>query len=166
MCHWTQHFILRQLIQKLWMFSVSMSSKYHHTHPIQEKEYLEKLKIELENSLPVKKIFSLSSFFFPLDFTSLLYSVQQFFWDLLFSREGFKHLKGKIFGTHIVTNSSGIFGLCFIVVDIRRILSLSIFFQYFYCLAGISNMRRARVAKNHQISALPNRGSENFCQLE
>lgn len=47
------------------MFSVSMSSKYNHTHPIQEKEYLERLKIELENSLQVKKNFSLGSFFPP-----------------------------------------------------------------------------------------------------
>lgn len=145
-CQWTQHFILNQLIQKLWMFSVSMSSKYRHTHPIQEKEYLEKLKIELRNSLLVKKNFSLSSFSPPLDFTSLLYSVQQFFWDLLLSREGFKYLKGKIIGTCIVTNSYGIFGLCFIVVGIRHILSLSIFFHYFYCLAGISNLRKARVS--------------------
>lgn len=58
------------------MFSVSMSNKYHHTHPIQGKEYLEELKIELENSLQVKKKILPQLLFSPLDFTSLLYSIQ------------------------------------------------------------------------------------------
>lgn len=58
------------------MFSMSISSKYHHTHPVQEKEYLEKLKIELENSLQVKKKILPQLLFSPLDFTSLLYSIQ------------------------------------------------------------------------------------------
>lgn len=63
------------------MFSVSMSSKYHHTHPIQEKEYPEKLKIELENNLQVKKKILSQLIFSP--WISLayytVYSVQQFF---------------------------------------------------------------------------------------
>lgn len=142
MCHWTQHFILRQLIQKLWMFSVSMSSKYHHR---QDKEYLEKHKESWKTVFKLRKKFSLSSFFSP--WISLayytVYSVQQFFWNLLLSRED---LKGKISGIRIVTNSYGIFGLCFIVVGIRHSLLLRIFFRYFYCLAGISNMRKARVS--------------------
>lgn len=69
------------------MFSVSMSSKFHHTHPIQEKEYLEKLKIELEKSLPVKKIFSLSSFFFPPWISLAYYTVSNSSFEICYSAE-------------------------------------------------------------------------------
>lgn len=122
------------------MFSVSMSSKYHHTHPIQEKEYIEKLKIELGNSLPVKKNFSLSSFF-PSGFQCPTVLLRSVIWQRKVQTS-----QGSNLWESYSDRFCGIFGLCFIVVLIKRILSLSIFFHYFYCLAGISNMRQARVS--------------------
>lgn len=94
------------------MFSVSMSNKYHHTHPIQETECLEKLKIELGNSLPVKKILSLSSFFFFFPWISLpYYTVSNSSFEICYSAERDSDISWVKSLELIVTNSYGIFSV-------------------------------------------------------
>lgn len=116
-CNWNPCLILRQFVQKQRTFSVCQVKMNKHTRPKQEKDNIEKLLWNTDgkqsSSLEKKKKKLPNFLFFFFFWISLGYyqSVKQLFWDLLFSREGFKHLKGKIFGNQVLTNSYGIVGL-------------------------------------------------------